>query len=202
MDRFVKTPAELIIIAENEDLIQASKADETTRNVFTAVEIQHMCELVQRGRIQIDVVATWNIENPNRTVSAAALSKWMCYFHTHKTYFTPATRGPKLLLLPAEEARLLAMCARVCQLGWALDANRFRSMTRGLVKKMRGDRSVEPVPGIATFSAQVPIVQPPPPIAPLTVAKKRPGRPKNQPAADPRQPRLDNFLKKRDREPK
>ena len=94
MDRFVKTPAELIIIAENEDLIQASKADETTRNVFTAVEIQHMCELVQRGRIQIDVVATWNI------------------------------------------------------------------------------------------------------------AKKRPGRPKNQPAADPRQPRLDNFLKKRDREPK
>ena len=101
-----------------------------------------------------DVMVWWNDAHPGRHISAPTISKYKTHKRESGSYFTPATRGPKALLNPEELKRLLNLTGMTRKFGWAITANRFASLARGMVVKMRRDtNSVQPIPGVQVFSA-------------------------------------------------
>ncbi|KAJ9459234.1 hypothetical protein DIPPA_23637 [Diplonema papillatum] len=126
---------------QDQEIMESTAPAKTRSSALTAAEIKVVTDLAEPlGVVQADIVRSWNAEHPDKTVSEAVVSKYVKYKREHNDYFVAGKRGPKPLLTPPEEERLLRLTVMTRRLGWPVTANRFAALARGVAAKARGSR--------------------------------------------------------------
>ena len=104
---------------ERTDLAVIEIGTTTKKNTLLSdEEIQQLTDAAMvAGVMQIEVVRRWNQEHPDKTVSAAVLTKYVTHMKNTGEYFTRSKRGPKSLLTNDEEDRLVRLTLMTRSLG-------------------------------------------------------------------------------------
>ena len=136
---------------ENKAVVDLT-ANAEKRTVLTPTKIEEITDHALSGAVQQATITWWNEAHPSRPIHKATVSKYAAHKRSTGEYFKPSNRGPKRLLTEQEEERLTALTVLTRRLGWGLTSNRFSALARGLAKKTRGERSVEPVLGLHAYT--------------------------------------------------
>jgi hypothetical protein len=136
----------------DEALLQAAEGVGAAPTAFTAEQIKWVTDKGLAKTTTQSAICKAFETRFNVKIDESTLSKYMKVYRCTGTYWEPSKRGPKPLLDGECHAYLEKLCRKVRILGWSLSAQRFRFIARGVVRRLRGDGNVAPIPGLHEFS--------------------------------------------------